>query len=49
MPAGIHMNRDFRGFGSLGAIFVAIGAVYGLLRGDGIAFGALAGALLLAS
>lgn len=39
-------NRDLRGFGTLGAIFVAVGVVYGLLRGDGIAFGALAGALL---
>jgi len=37
---------NYRGFGSLAAIFIAIGVVYALLRGDGIFFGALAGALL---
>jgi hypothetical protein len=30
----------------LAAIFVAIGAGFGLLRGDGLVFGAVAGALL---
>jgi multidrug transporter EmrE-like cation transporter len=39
-------QNDYRGFGLLAALFVAVGVVYALLRGDGMIFGALAGALL---
>jgi hypothetical protein len=37
-----------RGFGALGAIFIAFGVAYGLFRGDGLFLGAVAGALLYA-
>lgn len=51
---GIEMARarwskeDLPELAKLGAIFVAIGFVWGLLRGDGTLIGALAGLLLFA-
>lgn len=37
---------DVRGMLHLGGVFVAVGIVYGLLDGDGVIFGAIAGILL---
>jgi hypothetical protein len=39
-------KSDIPGAVGLGVIFVAAGVIYGLLRGDGIVIGALAGTLL---
>jgi len=39
-------TEDLPDLAKLGAIFVAFGAVMGLLRGDGIVIGAVAGVLL---
>jgi hypothetical protein len=39
-------RSDIPGTVQLGAIFVAVGAVFGLLSGGGIIIGALAGALI---
>jgi hypothetical protein len=39
---------DVRGVAQLGGIFIAMGAAFGLLRGDGVIIGMIAGALLFA-
>ena len=41
-------REDVRPLAQLGGMFVAFGAVYGLLRGDGLVLGAIAGVLLFA-
>ena len=41
-------GHDFRTFSVFGAIFIAVGVAYALIKGDSLIFGALAGICMVA-